>query len=314
MPSSCLPYFFRVMKTLTTGSGRSTVFLPTFDGVSESLCVMAVPASPILHTDRGGSCSDVSSTNLQHFRIISPLVRGPNIRILHERCWGWCNGLLLRDHDRNLSIYFAYLPPFVQGAAQKGCVGCWAVTHCIFASFACTLNVPNGYSPQQATRRNRSSSVFAISCTFIVVFAQEKNFHCGFLRLPPTKRQFAAMENVNQINGLIPRPTQYRLSPEAARELCLLYAHIAEMAPWQYGVEYRLRARNRMRNIFLLSTLALVVSTHLYTDGLHFFAWAILCSFLTMATALAGWLASASLHRIARGAERLREKKETPSC
>lgn len=108
------------------------------------------------------------------------------------------------------------------------------------------------------------------------------------------------------------QPTMYRLSAEAGRELCLCYACLMDIAPWQYGAEHRLHARKRMRNTFLISLLVFIVSCELFVPGSSFLARVILVAFLVTIISLAGWRASFSLHRMAREAKRLRgEEKKT---
>lgn len=104
------------------------------------------------------------------------------------------------------------------------------------------------------------------------------------------------------------QPTRYRLSPEAARELCLYYGTFVDVAPWQYGTAHRCRAKKRTRNVFLISLAAFTTTCYLYIPGSPFFAWTTLLLFFLALGSLSGWYASACLHDLAVGAEKLREE------
>jgi len=106
------------------------------------------------------------------------------------------------------------------------------------------------------------------------------------------------------------QPTKYRLSAEAARELCLFYGTFADMAPWQYGVEARLLKKRKTRNRFLVSLVAFGACVFFYIPDFPFFAWITLLSFFSMLSSLSGWYGSVCLHDLARGAQKFRQRQK----
>ncbi len=107
------------------------------------------------------------------------------------------------------------------------------------------------------------------------------------------------------------RPTHYRLSKEAAKEFCIFYAYVADIAPWQYGIEKRKVARRRMGFGALLSAGAFFVSLSPIVPDSHFFAWVSLAAFFAMIGYFAGWCASLSLYRTACEAKRIRDEEKS---
>jgi hypothetical protein len=108
----------------------------------------------------------------------------------------------------------------------------------------------------------------------------------------------------------IMKPTRYLLAADTAKELCLLYGSIAAMAPWQYGLPARLRARAKMRYASGLSLVVFIGACYLSVPGLELFGNLILVSFLSSLVAIAGWRADSSLCRMAYEAERLQQSEE----
>lgn len=113
------------------------------------------------------------------------------------------------------------------------------------------------------------------------------------------------------LTGKLMRPTRYVLAPDTARELCLFYHCIASTAPWQYGAEARLIAKQRMRNRFLLCVLAFMVSCYFYAPHVALSVWSGYLLFNLLLVTGAGWYADSCLHILAREGERLaaNEKK-----
>jgi len=108
----------------------------------------------------------------------------------------------------------------------------------------------------------------------------------------------------------IMKPTRYRLAEDTAKELCLLYGCIAAMAPWQYGLPARLRARRRMRHASGVSLIVFIGACALSPPGSELFGRFILISLLSFLVAIAGWRADSSLCRMAYEVERLEQNKE----
>lgn len=106
------------------------------------------------------------------------------------------------------------------------------------------------------------------------------------------------------------QPTRYRLSADAAKELCLLYGCVAAMAPWQYGLPARLRARVRMRSASLIFLIVFIGSIALFAPGSDLVAYLLWGSFFSLLFTIAGWCADSSLCRMAYEAERLQQQSE----
>jgi hypothetical protein len=119
-------------------------------------------------------------------------------------------------------------------------------------------------------------------------------------------RDFRALSFQNKVI----HPTRYKLAPDTAKELCLFYMCIAEVAPWQYGVEARHVAKLRMRNYFLLSLLGFIVLCNVYVAGSALFAWTGYMLFNALLLTGAGWYADSALHLIAREGERIRAEEK----
>ena len=113
-----------------------------------------------------------------------------------------------------------------------------------------------------------------------------------------------------KVEERIMKPTRYRLAGDSAKELCLLYGCIAAMAPWQYGLPARLRARRRMRYASGISLLVFIGACALSPPDSEFFGRLILVSFLSFLVAIAGWRADSSLCRMAAEAQRLQQNSE----
>lgn len=111
------------------------------------------------------------------------------------------------------------------------------------------------------------------------------------------------------LTGKLMRPTHYRLSREAGEALCGVYGCLAEIAPWQYGLPHRIKARRRMRNIALLSFMVFLACMQ-YALASPVLASVMLLALVIFAASFSGWFGSVALHRLALGAERLKRKKE----
>ena len=109
------------------------------------------------------------------------------------------------------------------------------------------------------------------------------------------------------------RTTRYVLAPDTAIALCRIYEHAMLSAPWQYGLDARLRSKKRLRNIFFLFLLLFVTLCSIATTPAPLLSWAIFYCFFAMLGSLSGWYASVRMYHIARETTRLRAKRNAPS-
>lgn len=115
--------------------------------------------------------------------------------------------------------------------------------------------------------------------------------------------ELAARDSTHRrLDERILRPSQYRLSEEAARELCAFYGYLAKLAPWQYGLEARLLARRRSGRNAITALLAFVFLCLPVLPATPAFAFLTLLAFLLMLATFAGWCASLAIARIAKAA------------
>ncbi len=109
------------------------------------------------------------------------------------------------------------------------------------------------------------------------------------------------------------RTTRYVLAPDTTLALCRIYEHSMVCAPWQYGLEARLRAKKRLRNIFFVLFVLFVTLCSSAVEPSRFFSWVIFYNFFAMLGSFSGWYASVRLYHIARETTRIREKRNAPS-